>query len=105
MKAYLKGIDKEYEIPEGESIVGRHNQNSAADIQIQELGMENISRNHCELENHEGILRIKDLDSKNGTYINDEKMDPHGLYQLNNLDLLRLGNCTLEVKIKQNLFG
>jgi len=105
MKAYLKGIDKEYEITKGKSIVGRHNQNSVADIQIQELGMENISRNHCELENHEGILRIKDLDSKNGTYINDQKMDSHESYQLNNLDLLKLGNCTLEVKIKQNLFG
>jgi len=30
MKAYLKGIDKEYEIPEGESIIGRYNQNSVA---------------------------------------------------------------------------
>jgi len=110
----LIGIANEYDIPNGNSVVGRKFEDSmvgrrldksGATIQIEEYGMEGISRYHCQLENHEEILRIRDSGSKNGTYINNEKMDPHKLYQLNNSDLLRLGDCTLEVKIKPGLFG
>ncbi len=110
----LKGIGREYSIPEGNSVVGRKFKDSVmetridksgADIQIKELGMQNISRYHCDLENDRGVLRVKDSGSKNGTYINDKELEPHKSYELKNLDLLRLGDCTLEVRIKQGLFG
>ena len=110
----LIGIGREYDIPEGNSVLGRKFKDSVietridksgANIQIEELGMENISRYHCDLENRDSILRVKDSGSKNGTYINNEELEPHKSYELRNLDLLRLGDCTLEVKIKQGLFG
>ena len=44
---------------------------------------------------------IKDTIQK----INDKELEPHKFYELKNLDLLRLGDCTLEVRIKQGLFG
>ena len=102
MKAYLEGIDKEYEIPEGESIVGRHNQNSIADIQIQEFGMENISRFHCRIYNDGNNLDIKDEDSKNGTFINEKRIEKKS--SLEHQDTLTLGNVELKIKIKQRLF-
>ena len=100
----LMGIEKEYIIPSGEYIMGRKFEESGAHIQIQEYDMEGVSRYHCDIKNTDGILQIKDAGSKNGTYINNEKIKPHKFHKLSNLDNLTLGNCTLEVKIKNQLF-
>ena len=105
VKAKFMGISTEYPIPAGESILGRKFEESDANIQIQEYDMEGISRYHCDIKNTDEILEIKDVGSKNGTYINNEKIEPHKFHKLNNLDNLTLGNCTLEVKIKQGTFG
>ena len=105
VKAKFMGISTEYPIPTGESILGRKFKESAANIQIQELNMEGVSRYHCNIYNNDGIIEVKDAGSKNGTCINEIKIEPHRSYELANKDILTLGNCTLELKIKNQLFG
>jgi len=42
---------------------------------------------------------IMDLDSKNGTFLNDEKLEPARYYQLLNKDVIKLANSTREYVI------
>ncbi|MDD5064344.1 MAG: FHA domain-containing protein [Phycisphaerae bacterium] len=34
-----------------------------------------VSKKHCQLNHDEGILKIRDLDSRNGTYLNGKRVD------------------------------
>ncbi|VEU24100.1 DEKNAAC105428 [Brettanomyces naardenensis] len=57
-----------------------------------------LSRNHAELFIRENRLYIKDLKSSNGTFINDEKLEPFKDYELKVGDKLDLGT-TLESQV------
>lgn len=57
-----------------------------------------ISRNHCVILVHEEDVTIRDLNSRNGTYVNDEKIS--GDHQLKNGDMLRVGKLEFEVLMK-----
>ena len=51
-----------------------------------------VSRHHCILENRKKYVIVKDLNSRNGFFINEvKKTDPS---RLNPKDLLRIGNTT-----------
>jgi pSer/pThr/pTyr-binding forkhead associated (FHA) protein len=52
-------------------------------------GSEAISRNHCELLVTESGVTVRDMGSRNGTYVNDEKIE--GVKTLSNGDTLRIG--------------
>lgn len=52
-------------------------------------GSEAISRNHCELLVTESGVTVRDMGSRNGTYVNDEKIT--GVKTLSNGDTLRIG--------------
>ncbi|MEQ8847837.1 FHA domain-containing protein [Botrimarina sp.] len=52
-------------------------------------GSEAISRKHCELKVTDSGVTVEDLGSRNGTYVNDEKVE--GAYTLSNGDRLRIG--------------
>lgn len=51
-----------------------------------------VSRFHCEIDDRDGVLVVKDLDSLNGTYINNLKIK--GEQPLLPGELLTLGNIT-----------
>lgn len=52
-------------------------------------GSEAISRNHCELLVTESGVTVRDMGSRNGTYVNDVKIE--GVCPLTNGDTLRIG--------------
>ena len=52
-----------------------------------------VSRRHCEIFEKNGYLYVKDLDSLNGTFIDNERID--GTKLLNPNQLLTIGNITL----------
>ncbi len=52
-------------------------------------GSEAISRKHCELAQNESGISVRDLGSRNGTYVNDEKIE--GTIELTHGDRLRIG--------------
>lgn len=52
-------------------------------------GSDAISRKHCELKVTEAGVTVQDLGSRNGTYVNDERIE--GVQPLNNGDRLRIG--------------
>src|SRR5262249_6084452 len=68
-----------------------------------------ISRHHCELDIDESSIRIRDLGSCNGTYVNTQRLDPAAETVvdcaacpgavLGDADVISLGGITLQVHI------
>ena len=59
-----------------------------------------IGRIHCKIENRNNDFFIFDLNSSNGTYLNQEKLIPEQPYKIKNGDIVRLANSDFKVNIK-----
>jgi hypothetical protein len=83
----LEGPDKGREYPiEGELTIGRTQDNGLVRI---ERGM---SRRHCTIRNEGGVYTVQDLDSANGTFLNDQRLED--LQVLRHGDRIQLGETT-----------
>ena len=82
----LKG--QEFELKEGTFSVGRADENNFC------IPEGSVSGHHCEIVFKDNTLTIKDLNSTNGTYIDDEKITEA---QLKAGMILRLGQCELRL--------
>ncbi len=51
-----------------------------------------VSRSHCELFEKEGVLHVRDMESLNGTYVDNRRIE--GTSELNPDQLLTIGNVT-----------
>lgn len=71
----INGVDlgKKYSLAQHSTLIGR---SSKVDIQIDE---DSISRNHAVIENHGDEILVRDLNSTNGTYVNDYPIRQHRL--------------------------
>lgn len=58
-----------------------------------------ISRRHARILRRDNKVIVEDLNSVNGTFINDKKLDPYLPEPLNDGDMLRLGRLPIEIKI------
>ncbi|MHC5038423.1 MAG: FHA domain-containing protein, partial [Planctomycetota bacterium] len=76
----------EYHIPEGNMIVGRDRQ---ADVAIFD---NNISRHHITVIRRDTMVMIRDLGSRNGTFVNNTRITEA---ELKPGDIVRLGNLSL----------
>ncbi len=59
-----------------------------------------ISRVHAVIDCSRTGLQITDLDSRNGTFVNGEKLHPYNAHILRHSDTVRLGSMSLEVVVK-----
>jgi pSer/pThr/pTyr-binding forkhead associated (FHA) protein len=59
-----------------------------------------VSREHCSVSMHNNVITVKDLGSKNGTFVNDQKIDK----QTNILigDIIKIGSSILELVESQD---
>lgn len=64
---------------------------------------ESVSRKHCVLVMKEGRLLLQDLNSRNGTFINDKRLPPDKAKVLKDADVLRVGKLTFLVEIEHGL--
>ena len=86
-----KGDILRFSIPQGSFILGR---GSGADMRILEPS---VSRQHAMIDNEDGVIQIRDLGSKNGTYVNGE---PVMKKELAADDLIALGTQSLRLREK-----
>ena len=78
-----------FDIPEEkEVLVGR-----SGDNQIQ-LDFEGLSRKHCKLSSEKGKFFIEDLESKNGTFVNNSKINSKT--ELKKGDIIKVGTIALK---------
>ena len=75
----------------GKNVIG-----SAADVDVC-LTDKKISRKHATIRFEAGDFQIVDLDSSNGTHVNDEKVQKHDL--IDN-DIIKLGDIEFEFKCR-----
>lgn len=59
-----------------------------------------ISPHHCEISVRGGEVRLRDLDSESGTYLNDERIGPEQTVRAG--DRLRVGRLEFEVVIERS---
>ena len=71
----INGVDlgKKYNLAQRSTLIGR---SSKVDIQVDE---DSISRNHAVIENYGDDIVVRDLNSTNGTYVNDRPIQHHRL--------------------------
>jgi hypothetical protein len=54
-------------------------------------GLQGVSRHHATIRKEEGGYVIEDMESVNGTWVNDKRLQPRYTYELKSGDLVRLG--------------
>ncbi len=86
---YPGGWSTELTLPD--MIVGRH---STADLR---LHLPDVSRRHCRFVFRDGAWHVFDLQSMNGLFVNDERIEEAVLHDL---DLVRIGSYTFEVHLE-----
>jgi hypothetical protein len=108
MMLQVRGAPRPIEVAtDKEVIVGRSDQESSVhpDIDLgpyraEELG---VSRLHIILRRQENTITVSDLNSKNHTYINGQRLHPNEVRALRDGDELRLGRLTLRITFKHNI--
>jgi predicted component of type VI protein secretion system len=79
----------------GYYMIGRHKE-----CQIRPKSR-SVSRRHCLLHLHEGGLRVLDLDSAAGTYVDAERLQPRSWQKVGHGAMLRCGKMLFQVAIEQ----
>ena len=82
---------EEFIINKKRLMIGRHSDN---DIVIKD---ERVSRQHAIILYHENEFFIRDMNSKNGTYVNNKPVD---MQQLQNESVIKIGGYSLIFKVK-----
>jgi pSer/pThr/pTyr-binding forkhead associated (FHA) protein len=103
MNARLKvligdAVGETIEVPQGKYLIGRE-----ADCQLRRQSAF-MSRHHCALLLDEYTLRLRDLGSKNGTFVNGRRIAGGEAILLDG-DLVAVGEITFEVILVQPLAG
>jgi pSer/pThr/pTyr-binding forkhead associated (FHA) protein len=62
------GSNKIFPLPNNVTVIGRRH---TCDLRIP---LESVSRRHCQLSCDNGVFKIRDLDSRNGTYLNGKRV-------------------------------
>lgn len=87
--------EKEFELTDDTVVVGRADKGTT--IKSEGLG---VSRFHIELIKLSDMYGIKDLGSKNGTLVNDEKLIPYKIYELKDQDEIVIGKEKYQYKVE-----
>jgi diguanylate cyclase (GGDEF)-like protein len=92
----INGVDlgKKYSLAQANTLIGR---SSKVDIQIDE---DSISRNHAVIENNGEQIVLRDLNSTNGTYVNDQQIKQHTLHDG---DLVKIGRTIFKFLSGSNI--
>ena len=80
---------REITVPEGEISLGRSSQNDVC------LVDPILSRHHCRISFHDGVLSVEDLDSANGTLVNGNEVKQA---ELHDGDTVTIGDTVLRVR-------
>lgn len=92
-----KHAGKQIPVQQATFVIGRDE-----DCQLRPGG-EQVSRRHCEIITEPGSVLVRDFGSKNGTFVNDERVE--GQRELRTGDHLRIANLEFEVQLSTAIGG
>jgi adenylate cyclase len=81
-----------YEFKRATATVGRETDN---DIVLDDL---RVSRHHLLFQMEQEVLRVTDLNSGNGTFVNEQRLEMHTARRLQDGDVVRAGSCEIVVQ-------
>lgn len=84
------GTNKSFRLPSAVTVIGRRQESDLC------IPLMVVSRRHCELNLEKGRLKLRDLGSRNGTYINGQRVDQA---EVNPGDKIQIGPITFAVQI------
>jgi len=84
------GSHKIFPLPSDVTVIGRR---SNCDLYIPATS---VSRKHCQLNRHQGALKVRDLSSRNGTYLNGKRVDEA---EIKAGDSIKVGPLTFVLQI------
>lgn len=72
------------------------------DVDLDAFGAQGagVSRLHAELSFDEAGICLKDLDSANGTFLNDQRVEAYHALPVKHLDIIRLGNLKFQLLLE-----
>jgi hypothetical protein len=87
-----------------ECVLGRATKDSAPDVDLKPYEGERpgVSRLHAKLKRESATIMVQDLGSRNGTFLNGERLVPYQPRVLRNGDELRLGHLVLRVSFMRS---
>jgi eukaryotic-like serine/threonine-protein kinase len=110
----LKGVVRTFQEPR-QCVIGR---GSDCDVQLllpDDARFGNVSRHHCELEIDPPTVHVRDLGSRNGTWLNGRKLKHGGVYlenesdrqpgdyvPLGDGDILDIGHNRIKITVSKN---
>jgi two-component system, cell cycle response regulator len=83
VQIYGKDIGRKYALDQPQLTIGRGPDNPIV------CDMDNVSRSHCRVFLQRGSVHVEDMQSTNGTFVND--IEIHAARRLNNGDLIKVG--------------
>jgi len=84
------GTNKSFRLPSTVTVIGRRQESDLC------IPLMVVSRRHCELNLEKDRLKLRDLGSRNGTYINGQRVDQA---EVNPGDKIQIGPITFAVQI------
>jgi two-component system, cell cycle response regulator len=90
-------LGKKYTIFETEFTIGRDEGNHIV------VDLDNVSRKHAKLTRRSGQVFLGDLNSTNGTYLNDQEVPKGGETQLRSGDLIKVGGSIFKFLTGDNI--
>lgn len=112
LQMQIRGTDEMFELRpqqfEHEIVIGRSTEESVMhpDVDLADLGARDlgVSRLHLALryDGEHNALHVYDLGSSNGSYINNQRLNPHEVRFLRDGDAVRIGKMVLIVKFARN---
>lgn len=84
------GSQKIFPLSSDVTVIGRR---SNCDLYIR---LTSVSKKHCQLNRQEGVLKVRDLGSRNGTYLNDKRIDEA---EIKAGDSIKVGPLTFVLQI------
>ena len=97
-EVYLKLGIKTIQLEESQILlIGR--KKHGADIEIDDPS---VGRKHATIENKSGNIDIKDLDSLNGTYVNDKRIESDKLIEVSSIDKIKIVSEIITITFKNN---
>lgn len=84
---------------ENELVIGRTHEDEVPDVDLSSYNAKalGVSRQHVKLTRETATVMVQDLGSKNGTFLNGQKLMPYQPRVLRNEDELRLGRLALRI--------
>jgi predicted component of type VI protein secretion system len=86
----IDGTQKAVPLPSTSSVIGRRHD---CDLQI---ALKEVSKRHCQITMDNSSLRVRDLGSTNGTFVNNERIDETDVRAG---DYIRIGPLTFQIQI------